>query len=106
MVILVGNVEVSEGVQKIKERTLYDPLLKRKKRSSSHSRSVTGRSITEPYASTQRRTRLNEAAHLTWSDVDFDANTLRIIAKPEIAGVAVWRRGNRRTAIAGRSPCR
>ena len=35
-------------------------------------------------------TRLNEAAHLTWSDVDFEANTLRIIAKPEISGVAAW----------------
>jgi integrase len=36
-------------------------------------------------------TRLNEAAHLTWADVDFGANTIRIVAKPELDGIAAWR---------------
>lgn len=36
-------------------------------------------------------TRLNEAAHLTWADVDFEANTIRIIAKPDLDGIAAWR---------------
>lgn len=36
-------------------------------------------------------TRLNEAVHLRWSDVDFEANTIRIIAKPELDGLAAWR---------------
>ncbi len=35
--------------------------------------------------------RLNEATHLTWSDIDFEANTVRITAKPEMSGVAAWR---------------
>jgi integrase len=36
-------------------------------------------------------TRLNEAVHLTWRDVDFEANTVRVIAKAEGAGLAAWR---------------
>ena len=36
-------------------------------------------------------TRLNEAAHLTWADVDFEANTVRIIAKSDLDGIAAWR---------------
>lgn len=35
-------------------------------------------------------TRLNEAIHLTWADVDFEHNKLHIVAKPEIAGLAKW----------------
>ncbi|UCE58282.1 MAG: site-specific integrase [Phycisphaerales bacterium] len=35
--------------------------------------------------------RLNEAAHLSWRDIDFEANTIRIGAKPELAGLEAWR---------------
>lgn len=35
-------------------------------------------------------TRLNETAHLTWLDVDFEASTVRVVAKPDLAGVAAW----------------
>lgn len=33
-------------------------------------------------------TRLNEATHLAWSDVDFELNNIRIAAKPELDGLA------------------
>ncbi|UCC31252.1 MAG: site-specific integrase [Phycisphaerales bacterium] len=36
-------------------------------------------------------TRLNETAHLTWPDIDFEANTIRVVAKPVIDGVEAWR---------------
>lgn len=36
-------------------------------------------------------TRLNEAVHLRWSDIDFADSTLRVVAKPELSGLAAWR---------------
>ena len=35
--------------------------------------------------------RMNEATHLTWNDIDFEADKLRIISKPETAGIGAWR---------------
>ena len=35
--------------------------------------------------------RLNEATHLTWSDVDFEEGSIRVIAKLERQGLAAWR---------------
>lgn len=36
-------------------------------------------------------TRVNEAINLTWSDVDFEEDTIRIIAKPEVGDLQGWR---------------
>jgi len=35
-------------------------------------------------------TRTSEAAHLLWSDIDFENETIRIIAKPDIDGIPSW----------------
>lgn len=35
-------------------------------------------------------TRLNEATHLTWADIDFEKGTILISAKPELDGVPAW----------------
>ncbi len=35
-------------------------------------------------------TRLNEVVHLTWGDIDFEGNTIRICAKSEISGLEAW----------------
>ena len=36
-------------------------------------------------------TRLNEAINLTWADVDFEKDAVRVIAKPEIGDLQGWR---------------
>ncbi len=36
-------------------------------------------------------TRLNEAAHLTWADIDFETSVIRIVAKSEVNGIPAWR---------------
>ena len=35
-------------------------------------------------------TRLHETTHLTWGDIDFEENTIRVSAKPELSGVEAW----------------
>ncbi|UCC31426.1 MAG: tyrosine-type recombinase/integrase [Phycisphaerales bacterium] len=36
-------------------------------------------------------TRANEAIHLTWSDIDFENERVRIVPKAETAGLEAWR---------------
>ena len=41
--------------------------------------------------------RLNEAANLTWADVDFEADTIRVIAKPDVGELAGWQPKGKRS---------